>query len=251
MAPGTLPRLPAGPETSVLKPFHLPLLLLLGAAPSLNAGLDEGLRAYGEGDYALAFQELAPLAERGDPRVQNLLGVMHLYGLGTPPDPGAAERMFGSAADAGVATALPFLQALRNGDLGGGGPSPGSPSAAGAIPCSGAGRVALEAGRQVFLKYCAGCHGFNGLAFYPPAPSFSTGDRMAKGDAQLMQTILYGRGAMPGWKGKLPIPALESALAYIRFMASRRRLGCTPEENAPPELFYVFPEPAPVDGRGR
>jgi len=35
-------------------------------------------------------------------------------------------------------------------------------------------------GADVFLTFCAGCHGVDGFAAYPAAPSFSMGDRLHK-----------------------------------------------------------------------
>ena len=88
-----------------------------------------------------------------------------------------------------------------------------------AMPPDSALRQDLSLGRDVFLTYCSGCHGFNGLAFYPPAPSFAMNDRLGKSDPELMNSILKGKGAMPWWEGKLPRFWLEQALAYVRHVA--------------------------------
>ena len=95
----------------------------------------------------------------------------------------------------------------------------------------------LALGRHVFLTYCSGCHGFNGMAFYPPAPSFAMGDRLAKNDAELMRSIFKGRGAMPSWENKLPAQWLKHALAYIRHMARQGHVDAL--ENWP-EKYYIF-----------
>ncbi len=55
-------------------------------------------------------------------------------------------------------------------------------------------------GGRVFLTYCAGCHGFDGFADYPPAPSFSMGERLEKDDRMLLQSILNGKGGCPRGK---------------------------------------------------
>lgn len=99
------------------------------------------------------------------------------------------------------------------------------------------GRQSLELGQHVFLTYCSGCHGFDGLAFYPAAPSFAMGDRLAKSDAELMRSIFRGRGAMPSWENKLPADWLHNALAYIRYMARRGNIGAT---NNWPDYYYIF-----------
>lgn len=95
----------------------------------------------------------------------------------------------------------------------------------------------IALGRHVFLTYCSGCHGFDGLAFYPVAPSFAMGDRLAKSDAELMQSILRGRGAMPSWENKLPANWLEQALAYIRHMAQKGNVGAL---NNWPDRYFIF-----------
>lgn len=98
----------------------------------------------------------------------------------------------------------------------------------------------LVRGKEVFLTYCAGCHGFSGFAFFPYAPSFSMGDRMEKSDADLLQTILKGKNEMPSWEDKLPLSWLTDALRYLRHM-NKLSLGNHPVENDPPEIFYIFP----------
>lgn len=96
----------------------------------------------------------------------------------------------------------------------------------------------LKLGQNVFLTYCSGCHGFDGLAYYPPAPSFAMGDRLAKSDAELMRSIFRGKGAMPSWGNKLPDHWLEQALAYIRYMAGRGRIDAFGNW---PEYYFIFP----------
>ncbi|MCB1876724.1 MAG: cytochrome c [Chromatiales bacterium] len=108
-----------------------------------------------------------------------------------------------------------------------------SPSAATVDPI-------LERGRTVFLTYCAGCHGFDGLAFLPFAPSFAMGERMYKSDYELLRSIRRGRNGMPSWEGKLPDDWLTAALAYIRFMDRAGREGA-PVANQVPAYFFLFP----------
>lgn len=98
----------------------------------------------------------------------------------------------------------------------------------------------LEQGRNVFLTYCAGCHGFDGVAFLPDAPSFSMGDRLQKSDALLLQTIRKGRNVMPSWENKLADEQLQDALSYLRFLDAQAA-GGNPVDNPVPEYFYIFP----------
>ena len=98
----------------------------------------------------------------------------------------------------------------------------------------------LARGKSVFLKFCSGCHGFSGFSFYPPAPSFSMGDRMLKSDAELLRSILRGKNGMPSWENKLPTEWLADSLEYIRYM-HKKSTTSGPVTNEPPEWIYVFP----------
>jgi len=51
-----------------------------------HAGLQEGLNAYRNGNYAVALKELAPLAGHGDAEAQHCLGMMYEFGQGVPKD---------------------------------------------------------------------------------------------------------------------------------------------------------------------
>jgi mono/diheme cytochrome c family protein len=98
----------------------------------------------------------------------------------------------------------------------------------------------LQRGREVFVTYCGGCHGFDGFAYLPYAPSFSMGHRLDQGNAQLMRSILHGRNSMPSWEGKLPRDWLLDALAYLRFM-DRTLTSQRGSLSGHPKRFFVFP----------
>jgi cytochrome c5 len=95
-------------------------------------------------------------------------------------------------------------------------------------------------GARIFLTYCAGCHGFEGLASYPPAPSFSRGDRLHKNDNTLLQSVLQGKNAMPSWQNKLPLPMLRPPIDYLRTMNARRRAGLAPRTQPIPPVYFKF-----------
>ena len=69
---------------------------VLGALVALLAGLvlaapawadfDDGVAAIERGDYATALREFRPVANQGDARAQNNLGVMYDNGYGVPQD---------------------------------------------------------------------------------------------------------------------------------------------------------------------
>jgi len=95
-------------------------------------------------------------------------------------------------------------------------------------------------GADVFLTYCAGCHGFDGHAAYEHAPSFSMGERLEKDDRELLQSVLNGKNAMPPWQDKLPVDALRKAVSYLRIMHQRQKQGEKPRQKALPDKYYLF-----------
>jgi TPR repeat protein len=79
--------------------------LLFVAVVPLWADFKDGKRAYEQGNYAAALKELKPLAERGNPEAEALLGMMYNLGRGVPLDLAQAEKWYKAAADQGNAQA--------------------------------------------------------------------------------------------------------------------------------------------------
>ncbi len=79
------------------------VVVLIGFAPLVHAGFDEGVTAYNKGDYATAFIEFKPLADQGDARAQYNLGVMYANGQGVSKDYAEALKWCRKAADQGYA----------------------------------------------------------------------------------------------------------------------------------------------------
>jgi TPR repeat protein len=71
--------------------------------------LAAGIAAHEHGDYATAARLLAPLAARGYPRAQTLLGFMYESGQGVPQAYDAATYWYRQAAERGDATAQSLL----------------------------------------------------------------------------------------------------------------------------------------------
>ena len=61
------------------------VIALCSNSPSTAAELEDGVKAYEQGDYKLALQLLRPLAEQGVARAQNGIGVMYATGRGVGP----------------------------------------------------------------------------------------------------------------------------------------------------------------------
>ena len=70
---------------------------LIAATPAL-ADYNDGITAYENRDYTTAQRELQPLADRGDPRAQRLIGLMYRDGLGVRKDQIRAYMWFDLAA---------------------------------------------------------------------------------------------------------------------------------------------------------
>ncbi|THD75274.1 MAG: sel1 repeat family protein [Phenylobacterium sp.] len=57
------------------------------------------------GDYATALRLAQPLAERGDPEGENIMGLLYHFGWGVPKDPAKAVYWYSKAAEQGVQAA--------------------------------------------------------------------------------------------------------------------------------------------------
>jgi mono/diheme cytochrome c family protein len=95
-------------------------------------------------------------------------------------------------------------------------------------------------GSDIFLKYCAGCHGFDGFAEYELAPSFSIGERLHNTDQELLRSVLAGKHAMPHWENKLNQDMILRAISYLRVMEQRYSSGLSPRDEPIPETHYKF-----------
>lgn len=167
---------------------------------------------YGEGvelNYEEAHYWFHQAAEEGDSRAQRNLGIFHARAIARIPekfyDPGEANLWFSlTAANPENPEISPLAAQLYDKFL-----------------ASSAERVKLAAdgnrfGEIVYQGSCAGCHGFNGHAAYPDAPSFARGDRLSQSNRALVDSILHGRGKMPPWGDTLSTEAAYKVVSYIR-----------------------------------
>ena len=95
-------------------------ILLIGgfAAPVLAGPFEDGIAAYGKGNYATALLLLRPLADQGMARAQIILGVMYSRGQGVTQNYDAAMKWYRRAADQGDAAAQTALGAMYANGLG-------------------------------------------------------------------------------------------------------------------------------------
>jgi TPR repeat protein len=83
----------------------LAALFLLSAYSIVHAGYDEGVAAINHGDYFSAYNEFKALADQGDARAQNRVGVMNDIGQGIPQNYSEALRWYRMAAEQGLVDA--------------------------------------------------------------------------------------------------------------------------------------------------
>ena len=75
------------------------VLLLAGCAD--NNSTMKGIQAFDAEDYAIAHEELAPLAARGNPEAQFYIAKMHYFGFGVPKDLDIAFIRYTDSAEQG------------------------------------------------------------------------------------------------------------------------------------------------------
>ena len=79
---------------------------------ALAGPFEDGQTAYASGDYQAAVQIWRPLAERGDPRAEYMLGLAFSLGRGAPRSDALAVVWYRKAAEQGVAAAQANLGAM-------------------------------------------------------------------------------------------------------------------------------------------
>jgi mono/diheme cytochrome c family protein len=97
-----------------------------------------------------------------------------------------------------------------------------------AQPPAGTGTApAGDLGAQVYSQRCALCHGAGGHGDGPAAASLNPKPRNhtdgsymnARTDAELLEVIHNGKGAMPAWKGVLSEEEITAVLKHVRSLA--------------------------------
>jgi mono/diheme cytochrome c family protein len=73
------------------------------------------------------------------------------------------------------------------------------------------------AGKDIYLKHCAGCHGERGESKLIGVPNFSRGEVIISStDPMLLEAIKRGKGTMPGFRGLIKDAQLLDVIAYMR-----------------------------------
>jgi TPR repeat protein len=84
--------------------------IILGVSGAVAGPWEDGMVAYNRGDYVPAMKLFRPLAQTGNAKAQNVLGVMYHKGEGVARSPGRAFMWFSLAAKKGDASAKASLQ---------------------------------------------------------------------------------------------------------------------------------------------
>lgn len=71
-------------------------------------------------------------------------------------------------------------------------------------------------GAQLYNQHCAICHGANGMSVMAGAPNFARKERVFQPDAVLLNSVKFGKNAMPGFTGMLRDQQILDIIAYIR-----------------------------------
>jgi len=209
-------------------------LIVLLAAQMAACGVPKGY--LGESDMSVpdtTYGKFLARANAGDAESQNLVGYMLFYGEGVRMDRARARLWFQRAAAQGNANAQRNLAILSAAS------APESVPAA-ARGVSRAPAPTPVAGQALYEKYCAGCHGFNGISAYVHSPSFALGERLEKSDGELMRSLLRGKGEMPNWDDKFSREQLQDALRFVRTLPVKYGLGIGQTLSSAPPVFYIF-----------
>jgi len=71
-------------------------------------------------------------------------------------------------------------------------------------------------GGAIYDRYCANCHGFDGVPNLPGTPDFSRGDSLLNNDPELINAIRFGVRSMPGFDQTIDKEGLIDVVLYIR-----------------------------------
>ncbi len=205
------------------------------------------------------YEKFLPLAINGNAKIQNVLGYMYFYGEGVLQDYNQAHTWFHNAAEqdylyakknlaifhSGIIKDIPkkyinleetnkwLLLFEENTDK--------------LVETGIKNQISLEEkhedvinGEQLFVQFCAGCHGFNGIAYYTVSPSFALGERLHKSDSELCNSITNGKNIMPSWKNKLSEKQILNIIAFIRTLPVKFQLGIIGNLRNKPGKYFRF-----------
>ena len=99
---------------------------------------------------------------------------------------------------------------------------------------------AMKAGERLFTTFCAGCHGFNGIAQYVNSPSFALSERLNKSDHELESSIANMKRGMPSWGNKLSSNQIRNIILFIRTLPLSFQDGIAGSLRSKSEFYFRF-----------
>ena len=75
---------------------------------------------------------------------------------------------------------------------------------------------ASETGAEIYQRYCEICHGADGRPNLPSTPDFTRGEGLLKSDQELVNSLRFGVGSMPGFEHQLDKKGFIDVIFYIR-----------------------------------
>ncbi len=99
----------------------------------------------------------------------------------------------------------------------------------------------LVLGEKIYLSFCGGCHGFNGIAWYVNSPSFALRERLQKSDEELAYSIKNGIGVMPSWEYMLKAEYIDALIKFMRTLPDTYDGGLISELRYPDQFMRFRP----------
>lgn len=76
--------------------------------------------------------------------------------------------------------------------------------------------IDLARGKVVYDRYCASCHGFNGISVMPDAPHLKLNQGLIQPDLAIINKLRSGAPKKPPFMGVISDADLASVVAYSR-----------------------------------
>lgn len=70
--------------------------------------------------------------------------------------------------------------------------------------------------KQNYDRFCAACHGFNGISVTPDAPNLRMNQGLLQSDLQIIQKLKMGSARKPPMMGLLSDQELQQIIIYTR-----------------------------------